>query len=236
MSAPKPITDPDLGVRTHTAYDLERTLVAFIRQVVEPYRFDNPTLNLAQVPAASPPIYPPDLDEPPVRYDPTERAQTLYLKQPPRVVRGRIPRTVTGEIAIDKLSDFPHIVVQAISAHVEIQETIETVRIFVCMYDENPDGSGYQDCLNITEALAIALTTFGQGAIDQAYPIQLPLDWKLFEQDTFPHYLSEMTTQWEMPSGRPMPELAESIIPSEAVEIQLAPMPDAPIDPKIFRP
>jgi hypothetical protein len=218
MSAPQPISQPDYGVRTRTAYELERVLVAFISQLVDAFRFDNPTLNLAQT-APAPPIEPPDPDEAPVSYDPVKRAQTLYLKVKPRVVRGRIPRTVTGEIAIDKLSDIPSIIVQAVSARVEQPQTTATARIFVNMYDENPDGSGYQDCLNVTETIAMHLTSYGQGALDQAFPIILPLDWKMIEPDTFPHFCAEITSAWELPSGRPTPDLLESIIPSEHIGV-----------------
>jgi hypothetical protein len=221
---PHKITSPDFHVRAPSLYDLERTLVKFIRQVVEPYRFDNPTLNLSQVTAPEPLIVK-DPDEVPVSYDVTERAQTLALKVPPRVLCGSIPRTVTGAISIDKLADVPHVIVQAVSVKVEQQETLATVRIFVCMYDENPNGGGYQDCLNLSEAITIALTSYGQGAIDQRYPIVLPINWKLIEADTFPHYISEIYTQWELPSGRPMPDLSENLIPTEAADMQLHYMP-----------
>jgi hypothetical protein len=227
---PEPITDPDFFVRAISVNDLEKTLVAFITQIVEPYRFDNPTLNLAQLaePIAAPLIY--DPDQPPVSFDPESRAQTLALKVPPQVVRGRVPRTVTGELATDKLPDFPAVIVQVISAQVNMDQTNVTVRIFVNMYDENPDSSGYQDCLNITEAIAVALTTYGQGAIDQAYPIMLPLEWELVEPDTFPHFVSQMTTKWTLPSGRPMPDLSEAVVPGEAVEFRFdsAPQSDRP--------
>jgi hypothetical protein len=203
---PHPITEPDFHVRAHSVYDLEVTLVKFIKQVVAGYRFDNPTLNLAQATEPEHPIVR-DLDQPPVSYDPTERAQTLALKQPPRVERGRIPRSVTGEVAIDRLPDFPAVIVQALSGHAEINETTITAKIFVNMYDENPESGGYQDCLNITEALVIALTSYGQGVIDKAYPIVMPIDWKLLDVDAFPHFIAEITTNWTLPSARALPEL-----------------------------
>jgi hypothetical protein len=206
VAAPEPITPEaaDAHVRTKSLYDLEVTLVKFLQRIFGDYRFDNPTLNLAQQPGAFPKSY--DPDEPPVSFDPTARAQTLYLKVSPRIVRGRIPRTVTGEIQVDKLPDCPAIIVQVISARVEIESTIVTLKIFVSAYDENPDSSGYQDVLNMIEAIALALTSFGQQGLDQAYVIQLPINWNLVEAETFPHFIGEMTTTWEFPSGRPMPD------------------------------
>lgn len=216
---PQPLTSPDFNVRAQSMYDLERTLAKFLRQIVDSFRFDNPTLNLAQQPGAFTKEY--DPDDVPVSYDTTARARTLALKVAPRVVCGCIPRTVTGDISLDKLSDVPHVIVQAVSAHVEIPETIATVRIFVCMYDENPDGGGYQDCLNVAEAIVIALTSYGQGVLDKAYPIVMPIDWKLNENDTFPHYLAEITTKWELPSGRPLPDSDTfGIIPAEHIELR----------------
>jgi hypothetical protein len=217
---PEPVTPPerDTGQRALTLYDLEETLVGFLTKLLDCYRLDNPTLNLAQATRPEHPITPPD--QPTVSYDPTERAQTLVLKVPPRVVRGRVPRTVTGEILVDRLPDFPAVIVQAISAKVQNDETIVTVRIFVNCYDENPDSSGYQDCQNITEAIALALTSYGQRGIDKAYVIVMPFEWKLVEEDTFPHFVAEIVTQWELPSARPLPDPELGFIPVEHFEIQ----------------
>jgi hypothetical protein len=219
---PEPVTPPerDLGRRAQSVYDLELTLQKFINRLfVDTYRLDNPTLNLAQATAPSHPIVM-DPDEV-VPYDPIGRAQTLYLKVPPRVVRGRVPRTVTGEIAVDKLPDCPAIIIQVVSAKVQSMETIATVRILVNAYDEDPDSGGYQDVQNMVEAISIALTSYGQQAIDQAYPIVMPFDWKLIEADTFPHYIAEITTEWELPSGRPLPDSETfGIVPGEHLEFR----------------
>ena len=232
---PEPVTPPthDFGRRVQTAFDLEVTLCGFLTKLFSTYRLDNPTLNLSQATApeqlnpsmnlskTSPGKLPEprivrDPDEPPVSYDPAERQQTLALKVQPRVVRGRIPRTVTGEIAIDRLPDVPNIVVQATAARVETQSTIVTVRLLFSAYDENPDSSGYQDVLNMLETAAQALTSFGQAAIDKAYPIQMPLDWKFTDTDYFPHFVAEMTTQWELSSARPLPDMEKfGIVPQE---------------------
>jgi hypothetical protein len=214
MALPAPISSADFGIRTHSVNDLEIALVKFLKQLfADSYRLDNPTLNLAQPGNVS--------------FDYTERAQTLTLKVPPRIERGRIPRTVTGEIAVDRLPDHPSITVQVASARVQNDETLVTTRICVNAYDENPDSGGYQDVLNMIETCAIALTTFGQGAIDEAYPIVMPFDWKLIEADTFPHFIGEITAQWELPSGRPLPDIPESVIPGEQIDIRFGPVPVA---------
>jgi hypothetical protein len=219
VSALSPITDPHCDRRALSAYDLEVTLVKFLTLLFASARLDNPTLNLAQATQPLHPIEP--ADKPTVPYDYEERAQTLTLKQAPRVVRGRIPRTVTGEIALDKLPDVPNIIVQATGARVQADETFVTVRLLFVAYDENPDSQGYQDVLNMIEAASIALTSFGQAAIDSAYPIVMPLEWKLVEPDCFPHYLGEMTTTWELPSGRPLPDSETfGIVPAEHIELR----------------
>lgn len=225
MSLPEPVTPPqrDAGLRFQTAFDLERTLVGFLSKLLDAQRLDNPTLNLAQATAPEPlqPRIVRDPDEPPVSFDPQERMQTLALKVAPRVVRGRIPRTVTGEIALDKLPDVPNVIVQAIKGKVETESTVVTVRILFSTYDENPDGSGYQDCLNLIETVALALTSYGQAAIDKAYPIQLPIEWSLVEPDCFPHFVGEMTTTWELPSARPLPDMDTfGIVPAEHIELR----------------
>lgn len=224
---PEPVTPPeqDFGRRAQSLYDLEETLVKFLTKLfIEDYRLDNPTLNLAQASVTSQdPLPLPGPDEQ-VTYDYNQRAQTLMLKQPPRVERGRVPRTVTGEVSVDKLPDCPAILVQAVSAKVQNTETLVTVRILVNAYDENPDSGGYQDVQNMIEAIAIALTSFGQAGIDQAYPIVMPFEWKLNENDTFPHFIAEITTEWELPSGRPLPDSETfGIVPAEHIELRGSP-------------
>ena len=210
--SPEPVTTEaeEFNVRPKSLYDLEVTLVKFLKRMFGVYRLDNPTLNLAQ-PTGEPfvqPLEPRMVVDPDnvVPYDYTGRAQTLKLKVAPRIVRGRVPRTVTGEILVDKLPDVPAIIVQVMSARVEVDSTIVTLRILVNCYDENPDSGGYQDVLNIVEAISLALTSFGQAGIDKSYVITLPINWTLVEADTFPHYIAEMVTTWEFPSGRPMPD------------------------------
>lgn len=197
------------AVPTLTAFGLEQALVRFITTLFGgTYRLDNPTLNLAQ----------PDV----VPFDPTERAQTLEQKRAPRVVRGRIPRTITGEVAADKLPDTPNIIVQAVSAKVETPSTFVMARILFSAYDENADSQGYQDVLNMIEATAIALTSFGQGALEESFPIVLPLEWKMIEEDVFPHFIGELSAKFELPSARPLPDLAECFIPAEHIEAHLS--------------
>jgi len=200
MGAPTPVFDVDLGIRTHTSYDLEKTLVAFIQNLFEDaYRLDNPEVNFLQ-PATVP-------------FDYTQRAEALEGKQPPQVRRGRVPRTVTGEINVDELPNFPAIIVQTISASVRASDTLLTVRIFANAYDENPNSGGYQDCINMMEVMAIAFTSFGQGALDKAYPIVMPFEWKVLEPHTFPHFIGEMLTVWQLPSSRPMPDMDADLFP-----------------------
>jgi len=209
MPAPEPVTpeEREFYVRTPSCPDLELTLVKFFHRIFDiPYRLDNPTRNLMQ----------PDV----VPFDPEQRAEMLEGKVPPRIEQGRIPRTVTGEIDSTKLPDVPAIIVQAIAARIALNdsqtEKLVTARILVSIYDEDPKSHGYQDALNITEAIELALTSFGQQGIDKRYVINLPLNWQLAEQDTFPHFVSEMTTQWWLPAGRAMPDWNQTVVPVES--------------------
>lgn len=225
---PEPVTPPaeDFGRRAQSVYDLEETLARFLRKLfTDTYLLDNPTLNLAQATAPTHPIVvDPDTV---VSYDPEERAQTLMLKVPPRIVRGRVPRTVTGEIAVDQLPDCPAIIVQAVSAKIELKDShnqmLVTLRICVSAYDEHPNSGGYQDVLNMIEQMSAALTSFGQAGLDQAYPIVMPIEWKLVEPDCFPHFIGEMTTMWQLPAGRPLPDSETfGIVPAEHLDIRMA--------------
>jgi len=211
-----PPTTSTKPLRTHSAFFLEKKLAAFIQNLfTDTYLLDNPAVNLhqpawdemhdqPQAPRVSQPIY-----TPPVSYDPVERAQDLTGKVAPRVVRGRVPRTVTGDIDPSQLPDFPSITVQAISGHVGKDETHVVVQIFFHAYDEAPASQGYQDLTNMIEMVALALTSYGQKGIDDAYPIVLPMEWKIPEAQYFPHYIGEMHTTWQWPSARPLQGLTK---------------------------
>ena len=217
---PTALTKPDTNTRAITAFHLERALVEFIAQLfTDTYVLDNPAVNFLQQTGRFPKTG--DPDTPPVSFDPTARSQTLVGKQPPRVVRGRVPRTVTGEIDPSQLPDFPSIAVQAIKAKVHQQDTHVTVRIYFHAYDENPASQGYQDLTNMVEVVAYALTSYGQAGIDKRFPIILPLEWEIPDGNIFPHYLGEMLTTWQLPSARPLPDLDNNMIPMEHIDVRL---------------
>ena len=228
MPAPEPVTPPakDFGRRAQSIYDLEVTLVKFLNNIFSVYRFDNPTVNLAQASEPAHPIVlpPQDPDQPPVSYDYTARAQTLALKVPPQIVRGGVDRTVTGEIAVDKLPDYPFISVQFMKSRIALVEShterTVSVQFFVHAYDENPGVNGDQDVANMLEAMEIALVSFGQQGIDQAYPIVLPTEWELNKRDTFPHFWGEMLAMFMLQGPRPMPDFIQWLeTPGENIEM-----------------
>lgn len=188
MSALGPLSAANAGMRCQTAFDLEVTLVKFLTKLFDHLRLDNPTVNLAQPDGVS--------------YDPTDREQTLVGKVAPQIVRGRIPRTVTGEIALDKIPDVPAVIIQSVSAKMtntpaESACNRVTTKILFANYDENPDSQGYQDALNMVEAASIALMQFGPVGLDEAYVMDPPLEWHMMDAETtFPHYLAELTCDW----------------------------------------
>jgi hypothetical protein len=217
MGAPlQTLSNPDLGVRALSAFDLEKTLVAFLKQIfLDAWRLDNPGVNLLQESPAHPIVPPPP--EGTVPFDPEGRMLTLAGKVPPQIVRGYVPTDITGVIDPTKLPDVPAIIVNASQGKIQNDQTIVTVRLFFSGYDENPDGSGYQDVLNMLEATAIALTSWGQRGIDDAYPIIMPIEWTRVHMQMAPHFFAEMTTTWQLPSARPLPDAGECFTPAEHV-------------------
>jgi hypothetical protein len=164
-----------------TAFHLERTLVDFVRRIVEPVRLDNVQVNLAKD----------------VSFDPKERASDMTLKIPPRVTVGFLPRTVTGAIDPERLPAYPFITIRALSGRVGYAEEICTVNFTIGVYDENPDRQGGQDCLNIIEAIHFDLMRFR--VIDNAFPLEPPIQWEMVDVDLFPHFLAVMTAQFKLP-------------------------------------
>jgi len=115
----------------------------------------------------------------------------------------------------------PSIIVQAISAKVETLSTFVDLKICVAAYDENPNGQGYQDVLNMIENMVPALTSYGQKGIDESYVIVLPMEWHLIEADMMSHFAGEIVTKWELPSARPLPDDEMfGIIPAEKIDLR----------------
>lgn len=193
-----------------TADGLEKTLVKFLERLFRHQLLKTNRLALAQpidrepfeetCPEAPRHVYssvPYEEISVPPEIEPDDPA--LALMQPPKIVAGWIPRNVTGLISLDQVPDYPVIILQTTGVEYQYDEAVATVRLLIGAYDEDPDYQGYKDCLNMAEAIAHAF--FAWRVIDDSYSLVPPAKWAMIEADTFPHFLAEMTTQWELPTA-----------------------------------
>ena len=176
--------------RALSVFWLERTLIKYLQDLLSGLRLDNPEVNELQ----------PDQ----VPYDFKARSESLIGKVPPKVYRAQIPRTVTGVVDVARLPNVPAVILQAVSGTVatEPDSSNATVRILCNVYDENPEGTGGEDLLNLTEKIFLNLGSDGQDVIDRTAAIVMPITW-LISEETFPHWVSEITTNWELPPLAP---------------------------------
>lgn len=180
-----------IGVMTELY--LERTLARFIARHVETYRLGNVQESMFKEGEVDPEE--PDEERP-------EEFDDLTLKVPPKVIQGFAPKTVTGELDTSKLPAYPFISVRALSGRQDwtgrTPQEVVTASIIVGTYDEDPDRRAYQDCLILVGAIKLWLPRYR--VLDQSFSIVAPLSWEMSDADLFPHFIAEITTQWQLPT------------------------------------
>jgi hypothetical protein len=106
---------------------------------------------------------------------------------------------------------------------------IGTVRMIISSYDEGLESLGYQDVLNMCEALNIAWWSFR--VIDHAYPFKLFCEWAMVERDTRPYFIAEMTSLWELPAPSPLTDDMQRTVDTSWVGPPLARLTSEPLPP-----
>lgn len=188
-----------IGVMTELY--LERTLARFIARHVETYRLGNVQESTFQE-KPEPGELEPESETPEEPEERPDEFDDLALKVPPKVIQGFAPKTVTGAVDTAKLPAYPFISVRALSGRQDwtgrTPQEIVTASIIIGTYDEATDRRAYQDCLILVGAIKLWLPRYR--VLDQTFSIVAPIAWEMSDADLFPHFIAEITTQWQLPT------------------------------------
>ena len=105
----------------------------------------------------------------------------------PQVVEGWLPPKESQDVP-----DIPYIIIRLTEGEDTSETARATVKILIGTYSEDPDG--WKDSMNvllrIRERLLVVRT------IGNKFRVELPLKWKLFEEQPYPIWIGEVNTIW----------------------------------------
>ena len=116
-------------------------------------------------------------------------------ERPAHVYKMRLPNK-EGETKL-----IPYILLQFISGHDSQEENQDPesgcmVRIVIAIYSEDGE-TGAMNVLNVIDRIRIALLK--AGVIGEQFLLQKPIEYIVYPDSTYPFFLGEMITRWELP-------------------------------------
>lgn len=118
----------------------------------------------------------------------------------------RPPTVINGFLApkrSNQQSDFPYLIVrpnQGITGNDGF--THVTVKLLIGCFSEEFDGFEYGlQVLNI-----IRLGLMENLTLENRFRMELPFDWQLFDDQPYPEWVLEATTQWTIPTPQQIPD------------------------------
>lgn len=109
--------------------------------------------------------------------------------KPPQIVNGYLPPKRKNEE-----DDFPFVIVRPENGTSELGSTDCTVSLIVGCYSEGMDG--YEYCLSVMQHIRQALMSMEMLTLEKRYQLAFPIKWKNTDQQPYPFWQLEMTTEW----------------------------------------
>lgn len=114
--------------------------------------------------------------------------------KPPDVHQGYLP--IKDKNSREE-SDYPFIILRLLSCKDEDNGSTATVKIIIGTYDEQADSKGWIDLLNIYNKIRLSLLE--KRVIGSKYRLKTPVSFILHEEQPYPQFVGEITTEWELP-------------------------------------
>ena len=105
----------------------------------------------------------------------------------PQVVEGWLPPKESQDTP-----DIPYIIIRLTEGEDTNDIARTTIKILVGTYSE--DNDGWKDSINILLRIRERLLTVR--TIGNKFRVELPLKWKLFEEQPYPIWIGELATIW----------------------------------------
>ncbi|MCM3141305.1 hypothetical protein [Brevibacillus sp. MER 51] len=109
----------------------------------------------------------------------------------PKVFLEALPQ----KAASSQEEDFPFVIIRAMGG--EDQDGKASVSINLLVGTHSKDDDGFIDVLNIIEDVRQSLLK--NRVVGGSFRLDLPLKWKLFDEQPYPGWIGEINTLWEIP-------------------------------------
>ena len=119
--------------------------------------------------------------------------------RPPQVVDGYLPPKNATQTP-----DFPYVIARAGDGQTsESGMSNAEVKLLIGCYSEDYDGHNY--CLMVMSYIRRSLMQ-NPFLEDSAFRFELPFSWKMFDDQPYPEWILEITTQWSVPTPQQIPD------------------------------
>ncbi|WP_312117946.1 hypothetical protein [Brevibacillus reuszeri] len=110
----------------------------------------------------------------------------------PQVFLEQLPQ----KSASSQEEDFPFIIVRAMGGEDRTDGASASINLLVGTHSKDDDG--FMDVMNIIEDVRQALLK--NRIVGGSFRLELPLKWKLFEEQPWPGWIGEINTLWTIPT------------------------------------
>lgn len=110
----------------------------------------------------------------------------------------KAPQVVAGYLPPKNANDepeFPYVGLRLLEGEDTTEDGKATVKIYIGTHDE--DANGWRDAANVLFRIREHLLT--KPVLAERYRLELPLRWKIYEEQVFPQWFAELTTSWIVP-------------------------------------
>lgn len=124
--------------------------------------------------------------------------QPNFPDRAPKIINGYLPPKRTSADP-----DFPFVIVRPKSGRTPDESSSRVaVNLIIGCYSEEFDGHEY--ALNVMTRIRTGLLEMTHYTLDNRYRLEFPLSWELFDDQPYPQWQLEMTTEWTVATPQDM--------------------------------
>lgn len=121
-----------------------------------------------------------------------------FPDRPPKVINGYLPpkRSSTDP-------DFPFVIVRPSTGRSTNESTSRVVvKLIIGCFSEEFDGHEY--ALNVMTRIRTGLLEMTHYTLEKRYRLEFPITWELFDDQPYPQWQLDMTTEWTVATPQEM--------------------------------
>lgn len=123
---------------------------------------------------------------------------TNFPDRAPKIINGYLPPKRSTDDP-----DFPFVIVRPTVGRTPGEsQSLVSIKIIIGCFSEEFDGHEY--ALNVMTRIRTGLLEMPYYTLDNRYRLEFPLAWELFDDQPYPQWQLEMTTEWTVATPQDM--------------------------------